>query len=203
MLDMITAARYLTDRHETILLDIGVIWGIWNMVEFSWELKPIPVYPIQYHDAQLYFSGDKLATVRGSFFTEHNLPIEADSFIVINTVLLAELPLDGSYVNSSTLYHKIAETLLHEMAHQWCHQNGIADCEPGGVHNAAFRDAARAHGLVCHGGCQGWNKTYVRRGHWGPFYEVAKEFDRMNGTTLAHKMRATHIKAPMTEGENL
>lgn len=195
MLDMNTAAHYLTDRQMEFMLDVGEMWSFWNVAEFGGTLDIIPTYTVNQQTADMFFPGEKLETTRGSFIYEHDLPIESESLIVINTVLLAELHLDGSYVHSDTLYHKVAQTLLHEMVHQWCHQNGIVDHESDGTHNTAFRDAARAHGLTCHEGCQGWNHTYVRAGHWGPFYKLAKEHD----ADLAHKMRSTHITIPACE----
>ena len=40
--------------------------------------------------------------------------------------------------------HMLAETMLHEMVHQYCHENGINDEN----HNDAFIEAEDAHGMV-------------------------------------------------------
>ncbi|MBR1477373.1 MAG: SprT-like domain-containing protein [Lachnospiraceae bacterium] len=46
-------------------------------------------------------------------------------------------------------FAEIAETLLHEMVHLYCLQHDIKDTSRSGTyHNANFRDAAIAHGLV-------------------------------------------------------
>lgn len=45
---------------------------------------------------------------------------------------------------------KIVDTLLHEMIHQYCNENGIKDFDrANGLHLEAFADAAEAHGLMC------------------------------------------------------
>jgi len=43
----------------------------------------------------------------------------------------------------------IFETLLHEMAHLWNHQNGIDDCTPTQYHKKTFAEAAKRFGLSC------------------------------------------------------
>jgi len=43
----------------------------------------------------------------------------------------------------------IFETLLHEMAHLWNHQNGIDDCTVTQYHKKTFADAAKRFGLTC------------------------------------------------------
>ena len=43
----------------------------------------------------------------------------------------------------------ILETLLHEMAHLWNHQNGIDDCTRTQYHKKTFAEAAKRFGLTC------------------------------------------------------
>lgn len=42
----------------------------------------------------------------------------------------------------------IVSTLLHEMIHQFCHENNIVDVEDG-LHNNNFENVAVEHGLMC------------------------------------------------------
>lgn len=56
-------------------------------------------------------------------------------------------------------FEEICETLLHEMAHLYNLMNGIKDCNNSQYHNAKFKAAAEAHGLVVEKSKYGWAKT--------------------------------------------
>ena len=72
-------------------------------------------------------------------------------------------------ISSATLDRPIEETastLLHEMVHEYCMENGIKDTSNNGVyHNRRFKEQAEAHGLtVDHHEKYGWtNHEPVRR----------------------------------------
>lgn len=55
----------------------------------------------------------------------------------------------------------VCATLLHEMVHYWCHENGIQDTSRGGTyHNKRFKEAAEACGLIVdHSEKYGWSHT--------------------------------------------
>ena len=56
---------------------------------------------------------------------------------------------------------EVSATLLHEMVHLYCYQNGIKDTSRGlTYHNKRFKAAAEAHGLiVTHSDKYGWSHT--------------------------------------------
>lgn len=51
------------------------------------------------------------------------------------------------------------DTILHEMVHLYCRENGIKEVSRGGkYHNGKFKEIAEAHGLTCYKcGQYGWN----------------------------------------------
>ena len=51
------------------------------------------------------------------------------------------------------------DTMLHEMCHLFCRENGIKEVSRGGkYHNGRFKTVAEAHGLTCYQcGPYGWN----------------------------------------------
>ena len=53
------------------------------------------------------------------------------------------------------------DTMLHEMVHLYCRENGIKEVSRGGkYHNRKFKEIAEAHGLTCIPcGQYGWNTT--------------------------------------------
>lgn len=53
------------------------------------------------------------------------------------------------------------DTMLHEMVHLFCRENGIKEVSRGGkYHNKRFKEVAEAHGLTCVPcGQYGWNTT--------------------------------------------
>lgn len=56
----------------------------------------------------------------------------------------------------------IIGTLLHEMAHLYCSQNGIRDCSSNQYHNKHFKTAAEMAGLmVSRSDKRGWSETEV------------------------------------------
>ena len=73
----------------------------------------------------------------------------------------------GAYelnIAAEVLNYPIEETLdtmLHEMVHLFCRENGIKEVSRGGkYHNKRFKDIAEAHGLTCVPcGQYGWNTT--------------------------------------------
>lgn len=73
----------------------------------------------------------------------------------------------GAYelnIAAEVLNYPIEETLdtmLHEMVHLFCRENGIKEVSRGGkYHNKKFKDIAEAHGLTCVPcGQYGWNTT--------------------------------------------
>ena len=55
---------------------------------------------------------------------------------------------------------EIVATLIHEMVHLFCSQNGIKDTSNrGNYHNTRFADAAKAHGLEVEKSRYGWSRT--------------------------------------------
>ena len=73
----------------------------------------------------------------------------------------------GAYelnIAAEVLNYPIEETLdtmLHEMVHLYCRENGIKEVSRGGkYHNGRFKAIAEAHGLTCVPcGQYGWNTT--------------------------------------------
>lgn len=73
----------------------------------------------------------------------------------------------GAYelnIAAEVLNYPIEETLdtmLHEMVHLYCRENGIKEVSRGGnYHNGKFKAVAEAHGLTCVPcGQYGWNTT--------------------------------------------
>lgn len=73
----------------------------------------------------------------------------------------------GAYelnIAAEVLNYPIEETLdtmLHEMVHLYCRENGIKEVSRGGkYHNGKFKAIAEAHGLTCVPcGQYGWNTT--------------------------------------------
>ena len=74
---------------------------------------------------------------------------------------------DSTYelnVAAEVLNYNIEETLdtmLHEMVHLYCRENGIKECSRGGsYHNKRFKEEAERRGLTCYYTKQyGWNTT--------------------------------------------
>ena len=56
---------------------------------------------------------------------------------------------------------EIIDTILHEMVHLYCRENGIKEVSRGGkYHNGRFKELAEACGLKCvKAGQYGWNTT--------------------------------------------
>ena len=56
----------------------------------------------------------------------------------------------------------VAATLLHEMVHLYCYENGIKDTSRGFTyHNKRFKAAAESHGLIVdHHDKYGWSITH-------------------------------------------
>lgn len=54
---------------------------------------------------------------------------------------------------------EVLDTIIHEMVHLYCRENGIQECSRGGkYHNGKFREIAEAHLLMCYkAGQYGWN----------------------------------------------
>ena len=182
---LMEATEYTTDpdTYRTLMHDTWTMWAAWNACEFGNALRPLAVAPTD--DTLMLGVNDEEETTVGGCYSRDG------RYILIDTAAQVRHTQEGL---GQTLYHHVAETLLHEMIHEFCHENGIKDTDADGTHNEAFRDTARAHGLVCHIGTQGWNLTHVRKGHWAPFY-------RMLPTELARRMRNTHIPFMDTEEE--
>jgi hypothetical protein len=70
-----------------------------------------------------------------------------------------EINLSAETINRPFEY--VIATLLHEMIHQYCHENGISDTSRGGAyHNKRFRDEAVVRGLVItYDATIGWSRT--------------------------------------------
>ena len=74
---------------------------------------------------------------------------------------------DNTYelnIAAEVLDYNIEETLdtmLHEMVHMYCRENGIKECSRGGsYHNKRFKEEAERRGLTCYYTKQyGWNTT--------------------------------------------
>lgn len=56
---------------------------------------------------------------------------------------------------------EVIDTLIHEMVHLYCRENGIQEVSRGGkYHNGKFKELAEAKGLVCvRQGIYGWNSV--------------------------------------------
>lgn len=54
---------------------------------------------------------------------------------------------------------EVLDTLIHEMVHLYCRENGIQEVSRGGkYHNGKFKEIAEEHLLICHKtGIYGWN----------------------------------------------
>lgn len=54
---------------------------------------------------------------------------------------------------------EVLDTIIHEMVHLYCRENGVQECSRGGkYHNGKFREIAEAHLLACYkAGQYGWN----------------------------------------------
>ena len=175
-----SSAGYTSEwgRVEEILADVEHMHEAWNVAEFNGELAAVPVIPL--FTAQV--ETDETLTPKGITFGFYSRgALEAGAIFIGVPEAVIEARQTGR-----TFYRSMAETLLHEMCHQYARENGIEDADADGTHNTAFRDVARAHGLVCHKGAQGWNRTMVRKGHWAPFYGLVSP-------DVARKMRTTHV----------
>lgn len=87
---------------------------------------------------------------------------------------------------------EVVGTLLHEMCHQYNHENGIKDTSRGGwYHNEAYRKAAEEHGLtVTKDGKYGYCRTALTEdlAKWAE--ENFKKFDLCR-RTLTKKQKKT------------
>lgn len=183
---LVWASRYVTetgcttewDRIREIYEDARLMHEAWNVAEFGGELAPVPVIPLltPYVNSYEALMGESYTL---GFYSPRALGTGAIFLGVPEAVIEARQ-------TGQTIYRSIAQTLLHEMCHQYACEHGINDVEADGIHNAAFRGIARAHGLVCHRGAWGWNRTMVRKGHWSSFYELVS-------FGVAHRMRVTHV----------
>ena len=166
------------DRMQELYADVKHMHKAWNAAEFDGKLATVPALPLLVPHMEVDETLTQENVLLGCF-----LPHALDAGAIFLGVPEA---ITRSWETGHTLYHHMAETLLHEMVHQYAHERGIEDVEADGTHNVAFRDVARAHGLVCHRGMQGWNKTFVRKGHWRAFYDLVPR-------DLARRMRTSHI----------
>lgn len=176
-LHALTETKYTTDpdTYRTLVHDVRQMWDIWNRTEFGGKLQQVAVWPTD-DTLCIGVDGERDTKICGCY-------IDSLRLIMLDTT--ANI-LDARSGLGGTLYHHLAETLLHEMIHQWCHERGIVETEKDGTHNLAFRDESRKHGLIAHIGTAGWNCTHVRKGHWKPFYDLAPR-------DLAHRMRTSRV----------
>lgn len=72
-----------------------------------------------------------------------------------------EINICAEYLNRP--FEEVCATLLHEMVHLWCLQNGIKDTSRGDTyHNGKFKKEAEEHGLVVEKHEKyGWTITYL------------------------------------------
>lgn len=177
------------DEYQRVRGDTSIMLAIWRELRFGGDL---PLCPILVTDDTEGLSGD------GSTLACYRTFTDGSTCIVLDVTACVV----SAFFTRQTLYKVIAESLLHEMVHHWCRVNGIKDTEADGTHNEAFRDAARAHGLTCRKGTQGFNRTRVRPGGWQSFMRIAEgihAYDAWRGfddelmPTLASLMRTTHV----------
>lgn len=91
-----------------------------------------------------FYQDDEAQGFAACFFRDD----EAD-FVGFNAdVLKPDAPFDD-----------LVHCVWHEAVHQYCQQQGIRHAGKNGYHLAGFRDAARAHGLLCKKGANGWEAT--------------------------------------------
>lgn len=91
------------------------------------------------------------------------------------------------------------DTLIHEMVHIYCRENGIKEVSRNGVyHNKKFKEIAEAHGLTCYDtGKYGWN---TKAGDNLIEYALSKgwsEFEIVRGSLLPLSAPAS-ASAPCT-----
>lgn len=96
-------------------------------------------------------------------------------------------------VAAEVLNYPIEETLdtmIHEMVHLYCRENGIKEVSRGGTyHNGKFKTEAERRGLECYQtGCYGWN---TRPSDRLIEYALSKEWNeiRIGRNTLPPAMR--------------
>lgn len=69
-----------------------------------------------------------------------------------------EINLAAEYLNRPLT--EVLETLVHEMVHQYCNEEEIQDCSrSGNYHNAKYKAAGEAHGLIVTKTKNGWDGT--------------------------------------------
>lgn len=166
------------NRMEEVLADVKCMHKAWNVAEFGGELNTVPVIPL----FTPLIDVDERLEPKGVLLGYYAPSALGNGAIFL---CLSEAVMEARRTRR-TFYHSMADTLLHEMCHQYACEHGVEDAEADGTHTAAFRDVAREHGLVCHIGSQGWNRTTVRKGHFAPFYGLVSP-------DIARKMRTTHV----------
>lgn len=93
---------------------------------------------------------------------------------------------------------KIMDTLLHEMVHLYCRENGIQEVSRGGTyHNGKFKELAEKVGLVCvEAGKYGWNT----QGHGNDRlteYALAKGWNEIK---IGRESAPSYLWVPPTQG---
>ena len=89
----------------------------------------------------------------------------------------------------------IVATLIHEMTHLFCSQNGIKDTSNrGNYHNTRFATAAKTHGLTVEKTRYGWSKTALTE-------ETSAWLDTLNLKEF-ELFRISAQKESNTEGED-
>lgn len=122
-----------SEKYVYSIEELGRLYDFLNKEFFESALsKPvITIMPEEYKR--------KNARVLG-WFTDYEVWVDK------NGERAFELNITADYADRS--WCEIAETLLHEMAHQFAHLNGIEDCSREGTyHNKHFLKIASEHGL--------------------------------------------------------
>ena len=93
---------------------------------------------------------------------------------------------------------EIMDTLLHEMVHLYCRENGIQEVSRGGTyHNGKFKELAEKVGLVCvEAGKYGWNT----QGHGNDRlteYALAKGWNEIK---IGRESVPSYLWVPPTQG---
>ena len=131
--------RKVTDKMSRAVSQLEHIYNVLN-VDFFESALPTPIITVQSKPGTYgHCTTTKVWQRKESGAYELNIAAEVLNFPIEETL----------------------DTMLHEMCHLYCRENGIKEVSRGGkYHNKKFKEIAEAHGLTCVPcGQYGWNTT--------------------------------------------
>ena len=123
--------EYANSAHELLnreLFDGKLSTPFIDFQNISYEIEPI--YGVFIKDTSKYY---------GTFLAKEPCAI------LLSLELWDEVDSSKSLEEQNA---RIISTLLHEMIHQFCHENNIVDAKDG-LHTENFLEVAETHGLMC------------------------------------------------------